>query len=223
MGDLVNDRFPGPTDSRWAAARLASSVARPGLSAAKRLAHARPAARSFGPSATPCTEHLEILQALGITALGITSYMMVPLVVRERTLGVISFLSSAPDRHYGPLTSPSPRIWRDVPPWPWANARLYRKSERQRREAEALTDVNRLITETLEPDAVGQRILESMRQLANARMAALYRLDPGSGDLHLFAGTGPEGRLEPGAAQGNGHARPRDPRASADHDAGCPE
>jgi len=67
-----------------------------------------------------------------------------------------------------------------------------RANERQRREAEALTDVSRLITETLEPDAVGQRIVDSVQELVNARTAVLYRLDPVSGDLHLVAGTGPQ-------------------------------
>jgi signal transduction histidine kinase len=34
--------------------------------------------------------------------------------------------------------------------------------------------------------------VESVQQLGNAKMAALYRLDPVSGDLHLLAGTGLE-------------------------------
>lgn len=132
-------------------------------------------------------EHLEILRGLGIT-----SCMMVPLVARERTLGVISFVSSASDRHYGPLDLGFAEDLARRAAMAVDNSRLYRDSERQRREAEALTGVNRLITETLEPDAVGQRILESVRQLANARMAALYRLEPVSGDLRLLAGIGAE-------------------------------
>lgn len=52
--------------------------------------------------------------------------------------------------------------------------------------------MSRLITETLEPDAVGQQIVDIVQQLAKAKTAVLYRLDPVSGDLHLLAGTGPQ-------------------------------
>jgi len=130
-------------------------------------------------------EHLEILRALGIV-----SYMMVPLVARGRPLGVISFVSSVPERRYA---APDLTFADDVARRAAIavdNARLFADSEHRRREAEALTELSRLISETLEPDVVGQRIVETVQQLANARMAVLYRLDPVSGDLHLVAGIG---------------------------------
>jgi signal transduction histidine kinase/ActR/RegA family two-component response regulator len=118
--------------------------------------------------------------------------MMVPLVARGRTLGVISFVSATPERRYA---VPDLAFAQDVvrrAAMAVDNARLFGDSERRRREAEALTDVSRLISETLDADVVGQRIAETVQQLANAKIAVLYRLDPVSGDLHLLAGVGQE-------------------------------
>ncbi len=131
-------------------------------------------------------DHLEILRALGIT-----SYMMVPLVARGRTLGVISFVSSTPDRRYaGPDLTLAEDVARRAA-LAVDNARLFGDSERRRREAEVLTELNRLISETLELEVVAQRIVDAMRQLGDVKTAALYRLDAGSGALRLLAGVGP--------------------------------
>jgi GAF domain-containing protein/ActR/RegA family two-component response regulator len=69
------------------------------------------------------------------------------------------------------------------------NARLYEETERRRRAAESLAEVGRLITESLDPREVGQRIVESVCRLVNARMAAFYQIAPHTGDLVLLAGT----------------------------------
>jgi PAS domain S-box-containing protein len=131
-------------------------------------------------------EHLQIMRALGIT-----SYMMVPLVARGRTLGVISFVSSRPDRRYaGPDLALAEDVARRAA-LAVDNARLFGDSERRRREAEVLTELNRLISETLELEVVAQRIVDAMRQLGDVKTAALYRLDADSGDLRLLAGVGP--------------------------------
>ncbi|MBI2218928.1 MAG: GAF domain-containing protein [Candidatus Rokubacteria bacterium] len=63
------------------------------------------------------------------------------------------------------------------------NARLYTQSETRRRAAEALADVTRLLTETRDSDAVGQRVTESVCRLLDARSAAVYRLEPETADL----------------------------------------
>ena len=63
------------------------------------------------------------------------------------------------------------------------NARLFARTEARRREAEAIADVGHVLAETLDPDVVGQRIVESLSALLGARSAALYTLHRESGTL----------------------------------------
>ncbi len=130
--------------------------------------------------------HLAVLRVLGVA-----SYISVPLVARGRTLGALSLVSATPARRYA---AKDLALAEDLGRRAGAaidNARLFRESEARRREAEALLEVGRLITETLDLDAVGRRIVESVQQLTASSMAVLYRVDPASGDLHLIAGSGP--------------------------------
>lgn len=75
------------------------------------------------------------------------------------------------------------------------NARLYEETERRRREAESLADVGRLISQSLDPEEVGQRIADIIRGLCTAQNSALYRLDPASGDLVALAVSGDVGPI----------------------------
>jgi PAS domain S-box-containing protein len=70
------------------------------------------------------------------------------------------------------------------------NARLYEESERRRRAAESLADVERLLSQSLNPEEVGQRIVDSVRGLFRAVSAALLRLEPVSGDFAVLAESG---------------------------------
>ncbi|PYM54080.1 MAG: hypothetical protein DMD79_25225, partial [Candidatus Rokuibacteriota bacterium] len=81
-----------------------------------------------------------------------------------------------------------------------------RESEARRQAAEALAEVGRLLTQSLDTIEVGQRIADSLRQLLRARVAMLYRLDPGSGHSLPLAVSGdmgpafdPHVALPPGA------------------------
>jgi PAS domain S-box-containing protein len=70
-------------------------------------------------------------------------------------------------------------------------ARLLANSERRRREAEALAAVGQALAYSLDPGVVSQLIADSTITLLNAREAAVYRLDPETGDLVgvAFAGS----------------------------------
>jgi len=70
------------------------------------------------------------------------------------------------------------------------NARVYEESERRRRAAESLADVERLLSQSLDPEEVGQRIVESVRGLFGTVSAALLRLDPVSGNFAVLAESG---------------------------------
>jgi len=80
------------------------------------------------------------------------------------------------------------------------NGRLLAESERRRRTAEALAELSRLSSETLDLGTVARRVVESVRTLLGARESALYRLVPETGDLAALALMGErEQALGPGA------------------------
>ena len=130
--------------------------------------------------------HLDILQALGIA-----SYLLVPIVARGRTLGALSLVRTSAEHAYEPADVALAEDLAQRAASAIDNARLFRESDARRREAEALLEVSRLILATLDPDATARRIVDSVRQLTGSSMAVLYRVDePSGGDLHLVAGTG---------------------------------
>jgi two-component system NtrC family sensor kinase len=63
------------------------------------------------------------------------------------------------------------------------NARLFAQSEARRRAAEALLDLSRSMSQTLEPALVAQRVTESVRLLLGVQSSSLFRIDPDSGAL----------------------------------------
>ncbi|MBI3637075.1 MAG: GAF domain-containing protein, partial [Candidatus Rokubacteria bacterium] len=73
------------------------------------------------------------------------------------------------------------------------NAAVLAESEARRRAAEAMADVARGLSQTLDPDAIGQRIADTLLPLLGVRASGLYRLDPASGDLIAVAATGDVG------------------------------
>ncbi len=103
------------------------------------------------------------------------------------------------------------------------NAQIFADSETRRRAAEALVEVGRLVSATLDPDVVSARIAESICRLLDARSSAIYRLEAGSRTLvlqavssHLdrtFQWTSP---LAPGTGSGAVALRERRPIASPD-------
>jgi len=68
--------------------------------------------------------------------------------------------------------------------------RLLGETEAGRRAAEALAHVGALTTQSLDPRDVRQRMVDSVRGLFEAQRAALYTLDPESGDLVVQAVSG---------------------------------
>jgi DNA-binding response OmpR family regulator len=58
-------------------------------------------------------------------------------------------------------------------------------SEVRRRTAEALTEVGRVIAQSLDPEDVSRRIVESLRKLLGVQTAGLFRLEPASGMVWL--------------------------------------
>ena len=69
-------------------------------------------------------------------------------------------------------------------------AGLFRESERRRRAAEALAEVGQLISNSLDPLEVSQRIVDHLRALLSSCAAALYRLEPHTEELVALAASG---------------------------------
>src|SRR6266481_526666 len=63
------------------------------------------------------------------------------------------------------------------------NARLYADSNARREAAEALAEVGRLLSQTLDPVIVARRITEHVCRLLDARSAAVYRPEHDTGML----------------------------------------
>jgi len=70
------------------------------------------------------------------------------------------------------------------------NARLFARSEAQRHAAESLAEMARAVSESLDPDEVGQRIVDGVRALFGAATAGFYGRAPKSGDLVAVAFAG---------------------------------
>ncbi len=103
------------------------------------------------------------------------------------------------------------------------NARLYAEATRRRHEAETLGEVGRLISQSLHPQEVQQRIVESLRAILGTQNCALFLQEPESGDLVAVGFSGEKGdSLDPilTLPRGSGMAglalRERQPVATAD-------
>ncbi len=128
-----------------------------------------------------------------LQAQGLRSVFAVPIIDRDSLLGVIAMLGREPfafesdDRDL--LDSFVAQAATAI-----RNARLFAESESRRRSAEALAQLSRLCSETLDLATVVQRVVESVRTLLGVSVAALYRLVPETGDLVTLARAGTDSR-----------------------------
>jgi signal transduction histidine kinase/ActR/RegA family two-component response regulator len=119
-----------------------------------------------------------------LRAFGFTSYLGVPLRAGDQPVGVLSVLGRRPlteedcaraeafARQAGPAVE---------------HARLWHASAQHAERMEALADLGRLLSETLDIDVVGQRAVDSVCTLLSANSAALYRFDADTESLQELA------------------------------------
>ena len=137
-------------------------------------------------------------------AYGLTSFLGLPIVHEQALLGVLWLCARRPFR-VGPDEERLLAGFAANAAVAILNARVFAESEARRRAAAALADTGRLLSETLDPGLVGQRITDSVRELFGAQSAALYRVEPESGDLLGLAGSGDAGpAFEPGIVMPRG-------------------
>jgi GAF domain-containing protein len=123
-------------------------------------------------------------------ALGLTSGLWLPIVFRDELLGVLSLLGRKPFR-LEPDETELLDSFVGQAAVAIRNAHLFAASERRRDTAEALAEIGRALAESLDRDAVAQRIVETVRALFKSKTAVVFELDPDSENLTLVASAGP--------------------------------
>ncbi|MBI4608847.1 MAG: GAF domain-containing protein [Candidatus Rokubacteria bacterium] len=118
--------------------------------------------------------------------------LAVPLVVKDTVIGALGVGDRA-GRVFDDEDIRLAQAFADQAALALENARLYAEAERRRWTAESLAELGRLISQSLDPSDVGQRIADSIRGLCTAENSALYRMDPESGDLVALAVSGSVG------------------------------
>ena len=114
---------------------------------------------------------------------GFTSALAVPITVDDAFVGVLLILARAPFRAGDIALAEALAFYAAAA---LRNAAIFARSEARRQAAEALAEVGRLLSQTLDPETVAQRVAESVCRLLDARSAIIYRL---RGDGSLVAET----------------------------------
>jgi GAF domain-containing protein/CheY-like chemotaxis protein len=107
-----------------------------------------------------------------------------PLVLRDRLLGVIGVFRLGDDSP--PFTTDDLAVLETFATQSAVaieNARLHEETERRRRTAEHLADLGRVLSQSLDPEEVGQRLVENVRTLFGVLRCALYGTTPAAEDL----------------------------------------
>jgi GAF domain-containing protein/CheY-like chemotaxis protein len=139
-----------------------------------------------------------------LEALGAGSVVAVPLRAKGEVIGALHVLG-APGREFGEAEVRLLETIADQAAITIDNARLYEVATRRAERMRALSEVERLVSETLEPAAVARRIVDSLRPLLAVQVSILYRMDQTSGDLIPLAVSGDAGpHYGPGVALPSG-------------------
>jgi GAF domain-containing protein len=104
--------------------------------------------------------------------LGYSKFLGVPLKVADRTIGVLTFRARRP---FTPRDQELAEAFAGQAAIALEHSRLYREARRQAERMRALSDLARVVSETLDPEAVGQRVADSICALLGARSSVVYR------------------------------------------------
>ena len=113
---------------------------------------------------------------------GVVVWLAVPLRVNGKIIGALS-IGDRTGRVFSPAEVTLLQTFADQAALALEQARLFEESEHRRQTAEALAEVGRLLSQTLDPHTVGTRIVESVQTLLAARSAVLYSLEADAGAL----------------------------------------
>jgi GAF domain-containing protein/CheY-like chemotaxis protein/CHASE1-domain containing sensor protein/HPt (histidine-containing phosphotransfer) domain-containing protein/anti-sigma regulatory factor (Ser/Thr protein kinase) len=130
---------------------------------------------------------------------GLVALLAVPIVIERAVEGVL-YAERFSSRPFAPRDQAVLERLATHAAVALRNVGLFQETERRRRSAEVLADVGRLLSETLDHDAVGQRIVDGVRTLLGVPSALLCRLAPDGGGLVAIATAG-----DAEAGLGRGH------------------
>jgi PAS domain S-box-containing protein len=144
------------------------------------------AARRRAVGAPDLARERRTVAAEWVRAKGLRSAYAAPIFSDGALLGVLGLLGRRAFR-FGAADRELLKVFAAHAATALRNARAFAESEARRRSAELLAKVGQALSPGLEPDLVAQRIMESARSLLGVQSAAVYRLDPDTGDLVLAA------------------------------------
>jgi signal transduction histidine kinase len=114
--------------------------------------------------------------------LGVVSYLGLPVRVRERVLGVLTFHSVGP-REYSPDELGFLASFADQAAIAIENARLFEETQRNLRRTRALLAIAQSATATVEPAEIARGVADEARRLLGADGAVLYACDETLGEM----------------------------------------
>lgn len=117
---------------------------------------------------------------------GYRAVLAMPLIATGSTIGALA-LSHRESRTFAGEDIRLLEAFADQAAIALQNALLLEEAERRRQAAESLAEVARLLSETLDPGVVAQRIVECVRTLLGIESASVFRVEPDSGDLATLA------------------------------------
>jgi PAS domain S-box-containing protein len=127
---------------------------------------------------------------------GYAGVAAVPLTIQGEVIGALS-ISDADRRVFTDEEVGLLSAFGDQTALALQNARLLSTSNRRRHEAEALSEIGRTISQSLDVKEVAQGIADSVHALFSAENAAVFRLEPESQDLITVAAAGNVGQTDP--------------------------
>ena len=133
----------------------------------------------------PEADHRHLVEVMAYS-----SFLVLPLNARGRTLGALSLVSAGSGRRY---TADDVPLAEDVARRAAVaidNARLFTEGEARLHAAETLVEVGRFLNQTLDPEVVGRRLVDSVRALLGSGTAAFYRVDPATLETTVMAAAG---------------------------------
>jgi GAF domain-containing protein len=184
-------------------AMIKQLVLRAGQGVAGRVYSERRAIWSRDRVNDPSVRYTDDVKRLFARSARFRGYLAVPILFRDEVIGVLG-------AHYHEahdFTAREVEVMSNLATLAATaieNARLYHESEVRRHAAEALAEVTRGLTQSLEPDLVNRQVLASINTLLGTGFASLVRVDRGSGDQIIVAVSS-----DGGAVVGAGHVYPR--------------